>query len=174
MIPIDLSSKTAVITGSSQGLGASVAAMLHRAGANVVINYWSDPQGANQAKADALVATLGERAMSCPGDVRDLAQMEALIAASVKRFGTLDIVVANAGIVRDKTLKKMTADEWEQVISTNLGGVFALCKAAEPHLAAGGRIVTVSSISGAVGFFGQANYAAAKAGVIGFTKVLSR
>ena len=83
-------------------------------------------------------------------------------------------MVNNAGIVRDRSLRKMTAEEWDAVIGTNLTGVFNLCKAAEPVLADGGRIVSLSSISAAIGLFGQANYAAAKAGVIGLTKVLAR
>jgi len=107
-------------------------------------------------------------------DVRSLAQMSAAVATTCERFGRLDIVVNNAGIVRDRTVKKMAEDEWQQVIDTNLTGVFNTCKAAEPRLESGGRIINLSSISGSLGFFGQANYAAAKAGVIGFTKVLAK
>jgi 3-oxoacyl-[acyl-carrier protein] reductase len=171
---ISLTGKTGFVTGASQGLGAAVATVLHRAGAAVAINYWPDPDGVNRGNAEALAASLGERACAVAGDVRNSDEMAAAIAATVSRFGRLDLVVNNAGIVRDKSFKKMSPNEWQQVIDTNLTGVFTVCKAAEPHLAHGGRIVNVSSISASLGFFGQANYAAAKAGVSGFTRVLAR
>jgi 3-oxoacyl-[acyl-carrier protein] reductase len=158
------------VTGSSQGLGRATAEMLHRAGANVVIN----DIGANAAKAAEVAAAMGERGMPLTADVRDLAAMEALAAKVVERFGSFDILVNNAGILRDKTAKKMLPDDWQAVIDTNLTGVFHGCKAAAGSMAAGGRIVNLASISAAIGFFGQANYAAAKAGVIGLTKVLSK
>ncbi len=170
MIPIDLTGKTAVVTGSSQGLGRATAELLHKAGANVVINDID----ANAAKAADVAAAMGERAMSLTADVRDLAAMEALTTKVVERFGSFDILVNNAGILRDKTAKKMLPEDWQAVIDTNLTGVFNGCKAAVGKMAAGGRIVNLASISAAVGFFGQANYAAAKAGVIGLTKVLSK
>jgi 3-oxoacyl-[acyl-carrier protein] reductase len=92
----------------------------------------------------------------------------------VARFGRIDILVNNAGIVRDRSFKKMTFDEWQQVISTNLTGTFNACKAVEPVMQEGGRLITIASISAALGFFGQANYAAAKSGVIGLMRVLAR
>ena len=170
MIPIDLTGKTAVVTGSSQGLGRATAELLHRAGANVVINDIV----ANAAKAAEVAAAMGDRGLHLVADVRDLAAMEALAAKVVERFGSFDILVNNAGILRDKTAKKMLPEDWQAVIDTNLTGVFHGCKAAVGKMAAGGRIVNLASISAAVGFFGQANYAAAKAGVIGLTKVLSK
>ncbi len=170
MIPIDLTGKTAVVTGSSQGLGRATAELLHRAGANVVINDID----ANAAKTAEVAAALGDRGLHHMADVRDLAAMEAMAGRVIERFGSFDILVNNAGILRDKTAKKMLPEDWQAVIDTNLTGVFHGCKAAVGKMAAGGRIVNLASISAAIGFFGQANYAAAKAGVIGLTKVLSK
>jgi len=174
MVPIDLSNRGALVTGGSQGLGAAIATTLHRAGATVVVNYFPDSEGANRGRAEQLTGQLGPRAAALPADVRDLAQVEAMIRQITERFGRLDVVVNNAGILRDKAMKNMTADMWRDVIDTNLTGVFNVCKAASASPADGGRIVSIASISAAMGFFGQANYAAAKAGVIGLTKVLSR
>jgi 3-oxoacyl-[acyl-carrier protein] reductase len=174
MIPIDLSGKTAIVTGASQGLGAAIAAVLHRSGANVGVNYWPDAQGANQAKAEALIAAMGPCACAVPGDVRDAAAAARMVRTVSERFGGIDILVNNAGIVRDRSFRKMTLDEWNDVLGTNLTGTFIVTKAVEPVLSSGGRIVSLASISAALGFFGQANYAAAKAGVIGMTRVLAR
>ena len=174
MVPIDLSGRVALVTGASQGLGAAIAARLHEAGAAVAIAYWPDPAGTNHAKAEAVAGGLGERGVAVAADVRSLESMQAAVEAVCARFGRLDILVNNAGIIRDKTLKKMAGDEWQQVIDTNLTGVFNACRAAEPRLEQGGRIVNLASISAFLGFFGQANYAAAKAGVVGLTKVLSK
>src|SRR5262245_5389324 len=120
MISIDLSDKTAIVTGSGQGLGAATATLLHAAGANVVINYFEDPAGANKARAEATVKELGDRAFAVAADVRDLAACSAMVEAAVKRFGSLDILVNNAGILRDRTLKNMSEPEWQAVIDTNL------------------------------------------------------
>jgi NAD(P)-dependent dehydrogenase (short-subunit alcohol dehydrogenase family) len=174
MIPIDLSGRVALVTGASQGLGAATAAMLHRAGASVVVNFWDDAPGTNRARADAVVASLGERAFAAAADVRRPSEVGAMCAAAIARFGRLDIVVNNAGILRDRTLKNMSDEEWQAVIDTNLTGVFNVCKAAAPLLADGGRIVNLASIAASLGFFGQANYAAAKAGVAGLSRVLAR
>jgi 3-oxoacyl-[acyl-carrier protein] reductase len=162
------------VTGAGQGLGAAIAQALHRAGATVVVNYFADADGLNQRRAEAVAAALGERAVDIAADVRSPEQLAAMVERVVTRFGRLDIVVNNAGILRDKTLKNMSSADWQAVIDTNLTGVFNVCKAVVPALAEGGRIVNLASIAGAVGFFGQANYAAAKAGVVGLTKVLSR
>ena len=174
MIHIDLSGKTAIVTGSGQGLGAATATLLHAAGANVVVNYFEDPAGANRERAEAVVKELGDRAMAVAADVRDPVACTAMVDATVKRFGQLDILVNNAGILRDRTLKNMSEQEWQAVIDTNLTGVFHTCRAAGAVLADGGRIVNIASIAGVIGIFGQANYSAAKAGVIGMTKVLSK
>jgi 3-oxoacyl-[acyl-carrier protein] reductase len=174
MVPIDLSGKVALITGAGQGLGLATATLLHRAGAAVAINYFDDPSGGNRAKAEAAARALGDRAGAFAADVRDAAGVAAMLDAIVARFARLDIVVNNAGILRDRTIKKMTEEEWQAVIDTNLTGVFHVCKAAGERLADGGRIVSLASIAASVGFFGQANYAAAKAGVGAMTRVLSR
>lgn len=172
MIGIDLSGKTAVVTGASQGLGETVARQLHRAGANVVVNYVA--MGSNQASAERIAAELGSRAVAIEADVRMRQSVESMFDEAEKRFGGVDIVVNNAGILRDKTIRKMSQQEWQDVVDTNLTGVFNVCQAAADRLREKGRVVNFASISGVIGFFGQANYAAAKAGVIGLTKVLCK
>jgi 3-oxoacyl-[acyl-carrier protein] reductase len=174
MIPIDLTGRTAVVTGAGQGLGREMAITLARAGATVVVNYVDDPAGTNRQRAAETVASLAGRGCALAADVRDPAAVEQMMAEACGRFDGIDILVNNAGILRDRSLAKMTPTEWGDVIDTNLTGVFHACKAAAPRLRDGGRIVNVASIAAVVGFFGQANYAAAKAGVIGLTKVLSR
>jgi 3-oxoacyl-[acyl-carrier protein] reductase len=174
MIPIDLAGRVALVTGASQGLGAATAAVLHRAGARVAINYFPDPAGANEANANRLAAGLGERASIVPADVRSPAACAEMVSGVVARFGRLDILVNNAAVLRDRSVKNLSDADWQAVIDTNLTGVFNVSRAASAAIADGGRIVSLSSISAAVGFFGQANYAAAKAGVVGLTKVLSR
>jgi 3-oxoacyl-[acyl-carrier protein] reductase len=174
MITLDLSNKCALITGASQGLGACTAQLLHAAGANVVINYYPDPAGQNAARAKKLADTLSSRVALYPCDVRCVEDCRRMIEFAAVQFGSLDFVINNAGIIRDKTIRKMTEADWQDVIDTNLSGVFHVCQAAAESLAEHGRIVNLASISGVVGFFGQANYASAKAGVIALTKVLSR
>lgn len=179
MIPIDLTNKVALITGSSQGLGAVTARTLHRAGASVVINYYPDPEGKGKAQADKMVAELdssklGTRVMAIGADVTSYEAVEAMIQQIVKELGGLDIVINNAGILRDRTLAKLAVDDWNAVIATNLSGVFHVCKAAAAVLRNNGRVVNMGSIAGTMGFFGQSNYAAAKSGVAGMGRVLSR
>ena len=174
MIQVNLAGKTALVTGGGQGLGLATATLLHAAGANVILNFFEDPQGLNRPKAENAAAALGERAVALAADVRDLTAVEALMAQIIARFGALHIVVNNAAIIRDRSLTQMSAPEWQQVIDTNLTGVFNVCRAASECLADGGRIVNMASISAVIGFYGQANYAAAKAGVMGMTKVLSK
>jgi 3-oxoacyl-[acyl-carrier protein] reductase len=174
MVTIDLSGKTALVTGSGQGLGQATARLLHAAGANVAVNYFEDEAGLNHRRAAETVAALGARAFAVPADVRQPAQVNTMIDTVIGRFGALDIIVNNAAILRDRTLKNMSDAEWQDVIDTNLTGVFNVCKAAAPRMADGGRIVSMASISGIIGFYGQVNYAAAKAGVMGITKVLAK
>jgi 3-oxoacyl-[acyl-carrier protein] reductase len=179
MIQYSFANKVALVTGSSRGIGAGVLSAFARAGATCVLHFWDDPDGANRKDADALAAQL--RALpSKPAvhvlaaDVRDAAQVEGLMKQVKDTFGGLDILVNNAGIIRDRTLKKMTLDEWHAVLRTNLDGVFHCCKFGAEILRDGGRIVNIASVAGLVGFHGQANYAAAKAGVIGMTRVLGK
>ena len=174
MRQLDLSGKTAIVTGAGQGIGLATATSLHAAGANLVINFFDDADGNNKAQAEKVVADFGERAMAAGADVRKPDELEAMVAAGVKKFGGLDIVVNNAGILRDRSFKKMSDTEWSDVIDTNLTGVFNVCKAAIGSLNEGGAIINVASVSAVTGFFGQANYASAKAGVITLTKVLSK
>jgi 3-oxoacyl-[acyl-carrier protein] reductase len=174
MISIDLTGKTALVTGGGQGLGLASATLLHQAGATVVLNYFDDPDGVNRRRASGAAAALGERAAAIRADVRRRDQVAGLIGETVHRFGGLDILVNNAAVIRDRTVKNMSYDEWDTVIDTNLNGVFNVCKAAIGQLRDGGRIVNMASISAQLGTFGQANYAAAKAGVMGMTRTLSR
>jgi 3-oxoacyl-[acyl-carrier protein] reductase len=174
MITIDLSGKTALITGASQGLGATTAARLHAAGANVGIVFQDDAQGIHRSKAEAVAGEMGARALAIPGDVRSSDQMLHAVTQIRERFGALDILVCNAGIVRDGMVKSLSDEEWQSVIQTNLSGVFHTCKAVVDVLSDGGRIINLTSLAATIGFFGQANYAAAKAGVVALTKVLSK
>ncbi len=174
MKSIDLSGKTAIVTGAGQGIGRATAEALHVAGANVVINYFEEGDGHNRTLAEGVAAALGERAMALPADVRHADQLTQMVEQAVAAFGSLDIMVNNAGILRDRSFKKMSLQEWQDVIDTNLTGVFNSCKAAVEKISEGGAIVNVASLSAVTGFFGQANYASAKAGVITLTKVLSR
>jgi len=174
MIAIDLSGKTALITGGGQGIGAAIASTLAAAGSRVIINYFRDPDGINATRAAQTRDAIGSNAIKLEADVRDAEGVRAMFAAAVKDFGTVDFVVNNAAIIRDRTVKKMSLDEWQSVLDTNLTGVFNVCKAAADFMADNGRIVNFSSISAFSGFFGQSNYAAAKAGVSGMTRVLSR
>lgn len=179
MIRYEFPGKVVLVTGSSRGIGAGVLTAFARAGAVGVLHYWDDPDGANRRDALALADEL--RALPTrptvhlfAADVRDPAQVETLMKQVQDHCGGLDILVNNAGIIRDRTLKKMTLDEWRAVIQTNLDGVFYCCKYALDVLRDGGRVVNISSVAGLVGFHGQTNYAAAKAGVIGLTRVLAK
>ena len=174
MRKIDLSGKTAIVTGSGQGIGLATATSLHQAGANVVINYFDDPDGHNKEIASAAVSGLGERCISAAADVRHPDQLTQMCESAAKEFGGLDILVNNAGILRDRSFKKMSQSEWSDVIDTNLTGVFNSCKAAIDHLNDGAAIINVASLAAVTGFFGQSNYASAKAGVVALTKVLSK
>ncbi len=174
MTTIDLKGKTALVTGGGQGLGAATAEALAAAGAQVAINYFSDPQGTNRARAEQTAAAVGSLAAPIEADVRDPAAVSSMFDAIAVHFGGLDIVVNNAAVLRDRSVKKMSTEEWQQVIDTNLTGVFNVSRLASERLADGGRIVNLSSISAFEGFYGQANYAAAKAGVAALTRVLAR
>ena len=130
MRTIDLTNKTAIVTGSGQGIGLATVHSLHQAGANVVINYFADNAGNNLKLAEAAVSDLGERAIALPADVRSPDQLKQLVEHTVEKFGGLDILVNNAGILRDRSVKKMSSAEWTDVIDTNLTGVFNSCQAA--------------------------------------------
>jgi 3-oxoacyl-[acyl-carrier protein] reductase len=173
-VGIDLSGKTAIVTGAGQGLGARTAVLLARAGARVVVNYVGDPDGLNRRRAEETAREIGDAADIVEADVRDSGAVEALFDRAVDRHGSVEILVNNAGIIRDRTIGKMSEAEWKEVIDTNLTGTFHLCRAAAKKLADGGRIVNLSSVSASIGFYGQTNYAASKAGIEGLTRSLSR
>lgn len=167
-----LKGKTALITGASRGIGKAIAVEFAKNGANVIINYYND-----RDEAEAVVDKIkkyGVNSMAVKADVSNFDEVTQMASAIQKKFGKVDILVNNAGIVKDRTLKNMTLDEWHVVINTNLNGVFYVTKAILPLMNDGGRIISISSIIGQYGNFGQCNYAAAKAGIIGFTKSLAK
>ncbi len=174
MISIDLTGKVAVVTGGIQGLGKATASMLRRAGARVAVNYFDDATGMGRQRAEAAAMEWGDAALVMAADVRRRQDMKEFFGAIEQRFGRVDFLVNNAAILRDRSIKKLTDDEWDAVVDTNLSAVFKVTQTALPFLQDGGRIINLASISGVLGFFGQANYASSKAGVIAFTKVLSR
>jgi acetoacetyl-CoA reductase len=166
----ELNGRTCVVTGAARGIGRAIALELGREGASVAVGYAQNADLA--AEVVDQIKALGGDAMALGADVADPAQVGPAIASVIERFGKIDVLVNNAGITRDRSLAKMTAEEWDAVIRTNLGSVFHVTSAVMPHMveAGYGRIVSISSIIGLHGNFGQANYAAAKAGIIGFTK----
>ncbi len=167
-----LKGKVALVTGASRGIGNSIALALAKEGANIIVNYAS-----NSKKAEELVEKikgLGQDAISIKADVSDYEQVGKMMEEAKKAFKKIDILVNNAGIVRDRTLKNMMQEEWNDVINTNLTSVFNVTKHALPLIGQGGRIINISSIIGQYGNFGQTNYAAAKAGITGFTKSLAK
>lgn len=177
MVRYTFPGKVVLVTGSSRGMGAAILEAFARAGATCVLNYFHDPDGQNRRDADETVSRL--RGLGVPvhvfdADVRDYDSVAALMQKIRDAIGGLDILVNNAGILRDRTMKKMSRDDWESVLSTNLDGVFYCTKLGAEILRDGGRVVNIASISGVVGFHGQANYAAAKAGVIALTKVAAK
>jgi 3-oxoacyl-[acyl-carrier protein] reductase len=174
MKAIDLSGKVAMVTGASQGLGSATTRALHAAGATVVINFFPDPDRVNETLAQSLAAELGERCLYVGADVRDPGAVERMFEAVRDSLGGIDIVVNNAAVLRDRTIRNMTDEDWQAVIDTNLTGVFHMNREAARLVRDDGRIVSMASIAATVGFFGQANYAAAKAGVAAMTRVLSR
>lgn len=169
-----LTGKTAIITGASRGIGAAIARRFAEEGANVVVNY-----SGSQDKAEAVVAEIeqaGGKAIAVKANVADADAVKSLADAAMKEFGSIDILVNNAGITRDNLMMRMKEDEWDDVINTNLKGVFLCTKAVTRQMMKqrAGRIVNIASIVGVMGNAGQANYVAAKAGVIGLTKTTAR
>lgn len=168
-----ISGKVAIITGGAKGIGHATVEYFLAAGAKVAI--WDIDQTAAEAALSDWRAQ-GHEVLFVPVNTTDLAAVEAAAAQTVTHFGTIHILINNAGITRDATLKKITAQEWDQVIAVNLTGVFNCTKAVHPYLieAGWGRIINASSVVGLQGNFGQTNYAATKAGLIGMTKVWAR
>jgi 3-oxoacyl-[acyl-carrier protein] reductase len=169
-----LGEKAALVTGASRGIGRAVALRLAALGAKVAVNY-----AGNQAKAEEVKAEIeknGGQAIVIQADVSDPAQAEELVEKTCKAFGSLDILVNNAGITRDGLLLRMKEEDFSAVLDTNLKGVFHVTKAAARIMMKqrSGRIVNMASVVGLIGNMGQTNYAAAKAGVIGFSKSAAR
>ncbi len=166
--------KVAIVTGGSRGIGRAAVLLLAERGAKVVINYNKNAEEAQQVVAQ--VEKQGGSALAVQADIGLAADAQRLIEQTVKTFGRLDILVNNAGITRDNLLMRMSEADVHAVIDTNLKGAMFCAKAAlRPMLKAkGGRIINISSVSGQAGSGGQANYSAAKAGLIGFTKALAR
>jgi 3-oxoacyl-[acyl-carrier protein] reductase len=169
---LDLSGKVAIVTGASRGIGQAVAVLLAARGAHVVAAARSDhAEVTRRAIQDA-----GGRADAVSLDVTDTGAVEAMVAGAIERQGRVDILVNNAGIARDQLLLRMKREDWDQVIATNLTAAFACAQAViRPMIKQrGGRIISISSVVGQVGNAGQTNYAASKAGLIGFSKALAR
>jgi len=171
-------SGVAIITGASQGIGAATARALSAQGVRVVVGYLQEATGQQERLAQELVAELeaqGSDALAVPADVRQPAECEALVQRTLEQWGTLTVLVNNAGITRDRTFLKMTPEEWAEVFAVNLDGAVHCTRAALPALiqAGYGRIINVSSVVALSGNFGQTNYAASKAALIGFTKSLA-
>jgi len=169
-----LEGKIALVTGASRGIGRAIALELARHGAAVTVNYISRADAA--AEVVSAIQALGGRAEAVQADVADFAQAEALVQGVVKAHGQIDILVNNAGITRDMLLLQMGEADWDEVLRTNLKSTFNCSRAAIKSMIRrrSGRIINITSIAGQLGNAGQANYAASKAGQIGFTKSLAR
>jgi acetoacetyl-CoA reductase len=165
-----LDGRVALVTGASKGIGRAIAIAMAQEGAQVAINYHSS-EAAAQEVADA-IATLGGATMLIKANVSDKEQARPMVRKVAEQWGRLDILVNNAGITRDKSLRKMTDEDWHEVITTNLGSVYYCTMAAMPIMIEQryGRIINISSYVGQAGNFGQANYGASKGAIIAFTK----
>jgi len=171
---MDFNGKVAVVTGSSRGIGRAIALRLAACGAKVVVNYHSNEAAASEVVEQ--VRANGGEAVAVQANVSQPAQAQALIDAAQKAFGRVDILVNNAGTTRDMLIMRMSEEDWDLVIDTNLKGAFNCIKAAARPMMRQryGRIVNVTSVSGLGGNAGQANYAAAKAGLVGLTKTVAK
>jgi 3-oxoacyl-[acyl-carrier protein] reductase len=171
---IDLSGKSAVVTGGSRGIGKAIVLRLAMQGADVAFSYRGNAEAANAVLGD--VGAIGQRRVAVQGDATDPASAEALVKAALDEFGKVDILVNNAGITRDDLIMRMSPDDFRAVLETNLFGAFYATKAVtRPMLKQrSGRIINITSVSGQAGQMGQANYSSAKAGLIGLTKATAR
>src|SRR5438477_6428394 len=173
MSDLDFTGKVVLVTGSSRGIGAEMIKAFGKLGATCVVNYFTDPQGQNKADA-ANVAKELKNPLVIDCDVTQPQQVEAMMKQIQDRHGGLDILVNNSGVIRDRTIKKMSLEEFESIVRVNLTGTFNATQKAIPILRNGGRIVNLSSVSGQMGLFGQVNYSSSKAAIIALTKVSAR
>jgi len=173
-LPGDLKGKVSLVTGASRGIGAAIAISLANAGSEVLINYRSEHNAADEVVN--AIKNAGGIAQKCKFDVTNALEVTSEVDRVTAELGRIDILVNNAGINRDRTFLKMSGEDWEQVINTNLTGVFNVTKAALPHMLSQGwgRIVNISSIIGIMGNIGQSNYAASKAGILGFSRSIAK
>jgi 3-oxoacyl-[acyl-carrier protein] reductase len=170
---LDFGGKVVLVTGSSRGIGAETIGAFNERGGQCVVNYVADPEGQNKRDAESVAAKLREPlVVEC--DVTKPPQVEAMMRQIQDRFGGLDILINNSGIIRDRTIKKLTTEEFEGVVRVNLTGTFNVTQKAAAILRNGGRIINLSSVSGQMGLFGQANYSSSKAAIIALTKVSAR
>ena len=169
-----LAGQVAVVTGASRGIGRAVAIALAAAGAQVVVNYARSSTAADEVVAESVTA--GGSAVAIQADVSQADQVDGLINGTLKQFGRVDVLVNNAGITRDTLLLRMKLEDWQAVIDLNLTGVFLCTRAVAKIMLKqrSGRIINIASVAGQMGNPGQANYSAAKAGVIGFTKTVAK
>ena len=174
MATAGLADQVALVTGASRGIGAVIAHRLARDGVKVAVNYQSSEEAAREVVR--AIADDGGEAAIMAGDVSREEAAEALVKRVLERWGRIDILVNNAGITRDRLLLRMSAEDWDRVLAVNLRGAFLCTKYVMPHLIRRrqGRVVNISSVVGLGGNPGQANYAASKAGLIGFTKAVAR
>jgi 3-oxoacyl-[acyl-carrier protein] reductase len=170
---LDFTGKIALVTGSSRGIGAEMINAFGEHGAHCVVNYVADAQGQN--KADAMkIADKLQNPLVIECDVTQPQQVEAMMNQIHEKRGGLDVLVNNSGIINDRTIKKLSLNDFENVIRVNLLGTFIVTQKAAPIFHGGGRIINMSSVSGEMGLFGQANYSSSKAGIIALTKVSAR
>ena len=169
-----LTDKVAIVTGSSRGIGKAAALALASEGAKVVINYARSSGAADEVVAEIIDG--GGDAIALQADVSQADQVDAMVKATMDKFGRIDVLVNNAGITRDTLLLRMKPEDWQAVIDLNLTGVFLCTRAVSKIMLKqrSGRIINISSVAGLMGNPGQANYSAAKAGVIGFTKTIAK
>jgi 3-oxoacyl-[acyl-carrier protein] reductase len=171
--PLDFTRKVVLVTGSSRGLGAEMIKAFGQRGAQCIVNYVSDSADQNKSDADAVAKELKDPlVVEC--DVTNPEQVEAMMKTIGDKFGGLDILINNSGIIRDRTIKKLTLEDFENVVRVNLTGTFNVTQKAAAILRKDGRIVNLSSVSGQMGLFGQANYSSSKAAIIALTKVSAR
>jgi 3-oxoacyl-[acyl-carrier protein] reductase len=173
MPDLNFTDKVVLVTGSSRGIGAEMIKAFGKRGAKCVVNYVVDPAGQNKTDAENVAKELKEPlVIEC--DVTKPGQIESMMKQIQDRHGGLDILVNNSGIISDRTIKKMSMEEFESVVRVNLTGTFAVTQKAAAILRNAGRIVNLSSVSGQMGLFGQANYSSSKAAIIALTKVSAR